>query len=460
MGGDGLRTLNPDELERLADRMDDLDTASGDAFTRASTLQVSGLMSPLREMPTWARNTGQDLRRRAAIARLQTGDPFAGLAWAGFSGLEISANGDRLDPLLLIWLNTVVDWAARYGKSEYARRPGESLDDYIKRLEAAAASKLIPQLKPHEATVQQVLKVIGDIRGVAVTAPVVLTQSISLGRVLMNNKVWQPLISKLTGGRWTIQTRSATAPGSTLGMVVRGLFERSSFYRNYVSRWAPYYLHMDGINRVVDYGRAGLGLRVNQFLDLTFGNSKLAQALGGLTHSGQPVTTAGQANLLKVWSATADPEKLKTAAEILNKTPEEVSRLGTVARTAGVLRVGGIVTSGASTVYSAANVISQGNPVEAFKRKGAGYVADVAELGFNASLTAAMVAPNPVTIGAAVVTGSIYVGAKVVENWDDIKAGAKKAADAVGKGLQKAGDAIGSGLKKAGDALKSLNPFG
>jgi hypothetical protein len=477
MGGDGLRYLKPDELERLADRMDDLDTATGDAFARASTLQVRTLMSSLQEMPTWARNTGQDLRRRAAIARLQTGDPFAGLAWAGFSPLEISANGDKLDPMLLIWLNTVADWAAQNDHNQYARKPGESLDDYIKRLEAAALGKLIPQLAPHEATVAKVLEVIGDVKGVAVTAPVVFSQSVSLGRLLMNNHLWQPLFHKITGGRWTVQTRSATAPGTTLGNFTRKLFERSSLYRDYVAR-LPEYMEMDQVNRLVNGGRALMGLRVNQFIDLTFGNNKLAEVLGGTTHSGQAVKTAGQANLLKVWASTADPNKLKAAADILNKTPEELSRLGTVARTAGALRVTGIVGSAGSTVYSAANVISQGNPVEAFKRNGAGYVADVAELGFNASLTAAMVAPNPVTIGATVVTGAVYLGAKAVEHWDDIKAGAKKAAEAFNRGVEKAGELVDAGLKKAGDAidsglkavgdglnkvgnaLKSLNPFG
>ncbi|WP_405561092.1 hypothetical protein [Streptomyces sp. NBC_01180] len=68
----------------------------------------------------------------------------------------------------------------------------------------------------------------------------------------------------------------------------------------------------------------------------------------------------------------------------------------------------------AATGFSTANVIAQGNPVAAFKREGAGYVADVAEAGFNASMTAAMIAPNPVTIGLAVGFGVVYGGAKIV----------------------------------------------
>lgn len=90
-------------------------------------------------------------------------------------------------------------------------------------------------------------------------------------------------------------------------------------------------------------------------------------------------------------------------------------------------------------------MISQGNPVDAFKRNGAGYVADIAEVGFNASLTAAMVAPNPITIGLAVGTGLIYGGAKVVEHWDDIKKGAGEAANWVG---DKAAD-LGKSIAKS-----------
>lgn len=161
------------------------------------------------------------------------------------------------------------------------------------------------------------------------------------------------------------------------------------------------------------------------------------------------MATSGQANLLKVWRATADPKKLEAAADILKVKPTELSRIGAVARTAGGLRVLGIAGSAAYAAYGAANLISQGDPREAFKRRGAGYIADIAEFGFNASLTAAMIAPTPLTIGATVVTGALYVGAKAVEHWDDIKAGAQKAANA-----------LSTGLKKAGDFIKNINPFG
>jgi len=453
MGGEGFRGFHPDQLERLADLMENLFTSADEAFARAVSLQVSNLLTPIREMPGWATDTGRELRRRAAIGRLQTGDPFAGLAWAGFSPLEIAANGNKIDPASLVYVNSVADWATKSGNTDYTRRPGESLDDYLKRLQAAALSKAIPALKPHEATVAKVLKIVGDVRQLSVTVPVVTSQSVNLGRVMLNNKAWRPLIAAITGkspvytGK-TITARSLTAPGTYLGKLTRNLFMRSGLYRDYVAR-LPEFTEMDVVNKAVNSGRALAGMRVNQFLDLVFGNNRLANLLGGKTHAGSAVTVSGQANLLKVWAATADPKKMEAAAAILKVKPTELSRIGAVARTAGALRVLGIAGGVAATAYSAANVISQGDPREAFKRDGAGYIADIAEVGFNVSLTAAMVAPTPFTIGATVVTGAVYVGAKVVEHWDDIKGGAQKAVDAVG-----------TGLRKAGDFLRSLNPFG
>ena len=67
---------------------------------------------------------------------------------------------------------------------------------------------------------------------------------------------------------------------------------------------------------------------------------------------------------------------------------------------------------------------------------------------FNASLTAAMIAPNPVTLGLAVGTGLAYAGTLVWDNWDGISKGAEKAADWVGDKAEKAGEAIKGKLEK------------
>lgn len=73
-----------------------------------------------------------------------------------------------------------------------------------------------------------------------------------------------------------------------------------------------------------------------------------------------------------------------------------------------------------STVSDAFVVWNHGNPIDAFEREGAGYVADVARLGFSASTTAFLIAPNPITGGVVIVTGVVWLGAEVVDHWDEI----------------------------------------
>ena len=89
--------------------------------------------------------------------------------------------------------------------------------------------------------------------------------------------------------------------------------------------------------------------------------------------------------------------------------------------------VGGVVSTGAGV----ANLVQQGNPVDAFQREGAGYVADVAETAFSASTTAFLIAPNPVTGALAVGSGLVWAGAEVVDHWDDISETAGEVWDTV-----------------------------
>jgi hypothetical protein len=73
-----------------------------------------------------------------------------------------------------------------------------------------------------------------------------------------------------------------------------------------------------------------------------------------------------------------------------------------------------------STISDGMAVYDHGNPISAFERDGAGYVADVARLGFSTSTTAFLVAPNPITGGVVIVTGVVWAGAEVVDHWDEI----------------------------------------
>lgn len=100
----------------------------------------------------------------------------------------------------------------------------------------------------------------------------------------------------------------------------------------------------------------------------------------------------------------------------------------------GMMRGLGVLGGAASTAAGAYNLYQQGNPIDAFEREGAGYVADVAETAFSASTTAFLIAPNPVTGALAVGTGLVWAGAEVVDHWDEISDGASKAWDTVTDG--------------------------
>ncbi|MEM9748778.1 MAG: hypothetical protein AAF945_18955 [Actinomycetota bacterium] len=83
-------------------------------------------------------------------------------------------------------------------------------------------------------------------------------------------------------------------------------------------------------------------------------------------------------------------------------------------RRAGV--VGGVY----GTVTGGWELVQHGNPVDAYREHGAGYVADVAGTAFSASTTLFLLAPTPATAAAVVVTGVVWAGAEVWDHRDDI----------------------------------------
>jgi hypothetical protein len=147
----------------------------------------------------------------------------------------------------------------------------------------------------------------------------------------------------------------------------------------------------------------------------------------------------------------------------------------------GIIRGAGVVGSAAATAGSLVNVLSQGPPRDAFAKNGINYVADIAEVGFNASMTVFMLAPTPVTAALALGTGLIYGVTEVVAHWDDIKRvgsatakkvgqaidGAKAAAraakddakKAAGNAKKAAQNAVNNGVEKAKKIGSWLNPF-
>ncbi|MER0240735.1 PE-PGRS family protein [Streptomyces sp. HSW2009] len=482
-----MRNVNPLDLENLAKLIDGKDGVSNklsEAFTRASHLGVTGELATLRPLATWATETAPDLRKRAATARLEDGDPSAGLLAAGFTPDELKNYNGTIAPGTLLLANSVADSDDPHAY-DFHRKDDESLADYIVRLEAHALAK-IPGLQPHEESLAKFLEVSGDVITFTTVAGVLAFQGSSFVKTIGGNSFKQgwgaslsaQLASRLrrSGVRRVVRygrridrsspiIRSLSAPGSWLpGQLGSWTATRSSAYQqitripmsggSLADRWSGMY---DGIR-----SRGFMDVRVgtmspNRAINMMVGNDELAQIYGGATHSGQPVTRAGQANLIRVYRKAKNSEHF---VQSLGHSPRATSArrfgLNITKRTAGGLRIFGVGAQAGMTVYSVLNVASQ-NPAEKFdsREEGAGYVADVAEMTFNASLTSAMIAPTPFTIGATVATGAVYAGAKVVQHWDDIKGGATKAANWAG---DKAKDIGSSTVNKAKDIGKKLNP--
>jgi hypothetical protein len=137
------------------------------------------------------------------------------------------------------------------------------------------------------------------------------------------------------------------------------------------------------------------------------------------------------------------------------------------ARVAGALRGLGILGSSVATIDSGIglyNSIASGELSKNWSEGGvhgkAKVIGDIAEVGFNASLTAAMIAPSPVSWGAVAVTGVVYGGARLVEHWDDVTGAVSDAAEWTGDKLSDAADAVGDTFSDGVEAVKEskLNP--
>ena len=124
--------------------------------------------------------------------------------------------------------------------------------------------------------------------------------------------------------------------------------------------------------------------------------------------------------------------------------------VGELSTTLGV--AGGLYQGVKGTI----GLVKAGNPVDAFQRDGAKYVAKVASTALGYSSAAFVVCPNPVTGGAVIVSGSVWLGAEAWEHAGQISQGVVTAAHAVDSAWDASVGAVGSALTATSGALDDL----
>nr|WP_237556684.1 hypothetical protein [Streptomyces sp. SID5464] len=358
-----------------------------EAFTRASALGVSSKLTAIRPMHSWISDTAPELRKKAAYARLEDGDPLAGLLLAGFTPEQLK-NKDLPPDVLLVANATASD--GEVDDDWLKKKDGESLDDWLVRVQGDAVTQLTGNEKLGKA-VATYIEGAANLSAFFTSSTTALLGGKSLISYFRSSKV-------------------LNAPGTFTARLING--------------------HWDKLSRIP---RAGSWLTRVPTSALA-GSDEAAMLAGYMRKGAFYMPTSTEANLLRV---------------------AQRGGLANAAKAAGWIRGVGIVGSAGATAWGIANLATMDHG-KAWKEDKAKYLSNWTGTAFNASLTAAMVAPNPVTVGLAVGTGLAYAGTLVWDNWDSISKGAEEAADWVGDKADKAGEAISDGAKKLGSAL---NPF-
>lgn len=313
-----MRMANPDDLEQLAKLLDGkggVQDNLDEAFTRASQLGVSGHLASLKPLRSWTHDTGPDLRKRASIARLESGDPEAGMRWAGFSSKDLEEylkehDGTGLSPDEILLANSVADSTSPKA-SAFKRESNESLSHWIGRIKAHALEQ-IPGLKPHAATIVSIMDLYGDWKSVGGTTATVTMQGTVLTKVLVGNSLkagvlapWKDRIGTALANSSNRLFKWAGPKIVAYSPKIRSLGAPGSWFPSKLSQWAQKIPGTRGtigdwtgegydVVRRLSLMKSPLwkGVSVNRAIDFVVGSDSLAARYGGTTHAGQAVSRA------------------------------------------------------------------------------------------------------------------------------------------------------------------------
>jgi hypothetical protein len=479
-------------LQATADALTNLAGDLPGLLSAADGLGVGGEVAQLRAAPTWASETAVDLRARVGLVeRLEHGD-------TSFTAFKVSPEelrqmaGSSMPVEEQLYTLEAAEKARDEGEDGLLDWDGaQNFSDWLEKVEARALSHLpllgdkgeLIEKGIHAFHEYQDLLKAGGMASVAV-ASLSRTQSYNLlfritsrwgeaaaagldARRMALSATWLRKGIEAVDSFYLSGKRTLTAPGTTMpwlkAQAVKYILKSQTFEEALAAartatvmgdgltptKWAQFLNQpfvRDNMDRLVDLAKAPAVGRLANITGNVFGRPWPTQVLNEAGVAEDVVIGRNATNLLKV---------------------ARVDGLLEAGKVSGLLRglgiAGGVLATGDSLV-GVVNSFASHEAQEAWTHGGATgkakVIGDVAELGFNASLTAAMIAPNPVTWGAVAVTGVVYGGARLVEHWDDVTNAVSDAADWTGDKISDAADAVGDTIGDGVEAIKDskLNP--
>jgi hypothetical protein len=482
-------------LEATADALASLADTMPGLLSAADGLDVGGEVAQLRAVPTWASETAVDLRARIGLVeRMEHGD-------TSFTAFKVSPEelrqmaGSSMPVDEQLYALEAAEIAKDDGEEGILDWDGaQNFSEWIEKVEAKALAHL-PLLNDKGELIEKGIHAFDEYQDLLKTAGMTSMAVTSLGKTqaysllfkltsrwgeagataleargLALRAEWLRKGTTAVDGFYLSGKRTLFAPGTTMpwlkAQAIKYILKSQTFEEALAAARVATNVEgeatlgarilntpfiRDNMDRLVDVAKAP---NVGRIANIT-GN------IFGRPWSTTVVNAAGEAETIIVARNATNLLRVAGEADGL------ISGLAATAKVAGVVRVLGVAGSAFATVDSGLglyNSIRSGELAENWTEGGthgkAKVIGDIAEVGFNASLTAAMIAPNPVTWGAVAVTGVIYGGARLVEHWDDVTGAVSDAADWTGDKLSDAADAVGDTLGDGVEAIKEskLNP--
>lgn len=387
-------------------------------LSRADSLDVGSEVSGLRSLPGWATDMSNDLKTRIDLVhKIESHDPS--LKGTGLNQAELWAlAGGRQSVSYSMNVLALLPDLKRlgFGKDGILLWDGSrNFSDYIDNIKSRAIDKL-----PEGAEINKVLEFKSNLEAIPGDFGTIkdgIKRSKSILDFYRNGKALKAPESLGRFDRWIVDK---VLTGNSFEKTLQDIGSKPKV-ADFLARnpWAQ-----DMMSRSTAFARSPLMARINQASEYVFGKPWV--------RAGGEVVDRGATNLLEVYGAGR--------ASGLTR----LSSLAEAGRVAGGLRVLGVAGSALATaddVWGNVSDITSGQVGRDWNSGTQGkakVIGEFAKTGFDASMTAAMIAPNPITLGAVAVTGLVYGGAELVQHWDAVTHAVSKAADWVG---DKAGDA-------------------